>query len=328
MSEKLDGIRAYWDGKRFISRAGNTFAAPDWFTAGLPDHPLDGELWIGRKRFPDTMSVVRSADAGERWRAVRYLVFDAPALSSAFEQRMEAVRAALSPENTPYAQLVPHELCRGIDHLREHLAHVESLGGEGLMMRQPASRYEVGRSSTLLKIKRFFDAEAKVLGHVAGEGKHKGKLGSLLVENADGKTFNVGTGFTDEQRRAPPPLGAVITFRYQELSESGNPRFPSFVGVRIDSEEASAPAPMPAHQRIYPPPDAQAGPKTRRFENTKDGAGKFWEISQEGASYTVTYGSLGKGGNQQSKSFTTEADAIAAMNKQIRGKLGKGYVEI
>ena len=44
----------------------------------------------------------------------------------------------------------------------------------------------------------------------------------------------VGTGFSDKERAAPPPLGSTITFRYQELSEAGVPRFPSYVGVRVD----------------------------------------------------------------------------------------------
>src|SRR5437879_1085254 len=59
MSEKLDGVRAYWDGKQFLSRQGNRYFAPDWFVAGLPLEPLDGELWIGRKQFQRTVSIVR-----------------------------------------------------------------------------------------------------------------------------------------------------------------------------------------------------------------------------------------------------------------------------
>src|SRR5580658_9321513 len=50
MSEKLDGVRAYWDGKQFLSRQGNLYRAPDWFIEGLPSVPLDGELWIDRKK--------------------------------------------------------------------------------------------------------------------------------------------------------------------------------------------------------------------------------------------------------------------------------------
>ncbi len=112
---------------------------------------------------------------------------------------------------------------------------MEALGGEGLMLRQPGSMYVAGRSSTLLKIKSFRDAEAMVIGHQAGEGKHKGRLGALLVRLADGTEFAIGTGLSDRERANPPAVGATVTFRYQELSDGGVPRFPSYVGVRIDA---------------------------------------------------------------------------------------------
>ena len=100
------------------------------------------------------------------------------------------------------------------------------------MLRQPGSRYVAGRPATLLKVKSFLDAEAVVVGYEAGKGKHKGRTGSLLCELPGGKRFNVGTGLTDAERGAPPPVGATVTFRYQELSEDGVPRFPTYVGVR------------------------------------------------------------------------------------------------
>src|SRR5436305_12152094 len=80
MSEKLDGVRAYWDGRQFLSRQGNLFHAPDWFVAGLPAVPLDGELWLGRKRFQRAVSIVRRQDQSELWREIAFVVFDAPAL--------------------------------------------------------------------------------------------------------------------------------------------------------------------------------------------------------------------------------------------------------
>ena len=52
MSEKYDGYRAMWDGKRFVSRQGNVYNAPEWFTKHLPkDVVLDGELYAGRDNF-------------------------------------------------------------------------------------------------------------------------------------------------------------------------------------------------------------------------------------------------------------------------------------
>jgi DNA ligase-1 len=163
------------------------------------------------------------------------VAFDAPGLDEAFEARLGAIRAHVERHRPPYLAAHEHAVCAGLEHLRAELARVEALGGEGLMLRQPRSRYEVGRSLTLLKVKSFLDAEARVLEHLPGAGRHKGRLGALLVELADGTRFSVGTGFSDAERESPPPAGAVITFRYQELSEGGVPRFPSYVGVRTDA---------------------------------------------------------------------------------------------
>jgi len=234
MSEKLDGVRAYWDGRRFLSRLGNEYIAPTWFTAGLPNAPLDGELWVGRKQFQRCVSIVRKHEAHDEWREVRYLIFDAPAHKAPIEDRLQHIQETLARHKPAYAQYHSHEVCRGVDHMRQELRRVEALGGEGLMMRRPRSHYEVGRSHTLLKVKSFHDAEARVIGHQPGTGKHKGRLGALLVEMPNGTQFAVGTGLSDAERSSPPAIGSIITYRYQELSDGGVPRFPSYVGVRHD----------------------------------------------------------------------------------------------
>jgi DNA ligase-1 len=236
MSEKLDGVRAYWDGTRFLSRQGNPFYAPDWFTEQLPDYPLDGELFGGRKKFQRTVSIVRRQDMSDDWKELAFVIFDAPSLDSPFEDRIAHVQQFVDDVAPAYAEWLPHETCNGVDHLRAELARVEGLGGEGLMLRQPGSRYEVGRSYTLLKVKTFKDDEARVIGHQPGAGRHKGRLGALEVELRNGTRFSVGTGLSDAERGNPPALGSIITFRYQELSNDGVPRFPSYVGVRIDAE--------------------------------------------------------------------------------------------
>jgi len=235
MSEKLDGVRAYWDGKQFLSRLGNLYHAPAWFIDGLPATPLDGELWIDRKKFQRTVSIVRRQDKSDLWKEVKFLVFDAPAAAGGFEARLDFLKDALARGAAKFARLHAHERCRNLESLRAELARIESLGGEGLMLRQPGSKYVAGRSSTLLKVKTFHDAEATVVGHQAGAGRHQGRLGALLVRLADGTDFAIGTGFSDRERENPPPIGATITFRYQELSEAGVPRFPSWVGVRLDA---------------------------------------------------------------------------------------------
>ncbi len=331
MSEKLDGFRAYWDGQKFVSRLGNLIHAPDWFMAGLPDVPLDGELWLGRKAFQRTSSIVRRQDKGEQWKEVRFVVFDAPGVEDEFEARVAFLKRHIEKYRPPYAAAHAHELCRDLDHLRRELARVEQLGGEGLMLRQPGSRYEVGRSTTLLKVKTFHDAEARVIGHQAGAGRHKGRLGALLVQLASGVKFSVGTGFSDAQRESPPPVGSVITFRYQELSEGGVPRFPSYVGVRADAPPSvpiAAPAalsPTAARASVSVPAAPPAAP--RRFEFAEGATSKFWEVWTSGRDLTTRWGKIGSDGQSKTKSFKDAAAAAAEMGKLIAEKTAKGYVE-
>jgi DNA ligase-1 len=231
MSEKLDGVRAYWDGSRLLSRLGNVLHAPDWFVEKLPTHPLDGELFLARKSFQKTVAIVRRQDKSDHWKQIKFLIFDAPGHGGAFEDRLALLQSL--PAHT-YAAVHPHTVCKDLAHLKDEHARVEALGGEGLMLRQPKSNYAVGRSSTLLKVKTFKDDEAVVVAHQDGAGRHKGRLGALLVRLADGTEFAIGTGFSDKQRESPPPVGATVVFRYQELSDGGVPRFPSFRGVRED----------------------------------------------------------------------------------------------
>jgi DNA ligase-1 len=232
LSEKLDGVRAWWDGRGFVSRLGNTYHAPAWFIAGLPDFPLDGELWLGRKQFQRCVSIVRRQDQSDLWREIRFVVFDAPTQDAPFEERLAHCRGWCEQTKPAYASVHPHRVCSGNADLQTELQRVEQLGGEGLMLRQPGSRYVAGRSASLLKVKSFRDAEARVVGHSKGAGRHAGHLGALEVELPDGTRFSVGTGLSDAERREPPAIGTWITFRYQELSDEGVPRFPSFVGVR------------------------------------------------------------------------------------------------
>lgn len=229
MSEKLDGVRAYWDGKVFVSRQGNVFHAPAWFIADLPSVPLDGELWAGRKLFQRTSGIVRQQNAGDAWKQLRFVVFDSPAVNQPFEKRVAELKKLLRKAARGFASAIEQTPCLGVDHLRDELVRLNAGGAEGIMLRQPGSLYEAGRSTTLLKVKSFQDAEAVVLQHLPGAGRHKGRLGALLVELPNGKQFSVGTGFSDAQRASPPPIGSTITVRYQELTDSGVPRFPSFV---------------------------------------------------------------------------------------------------
>jgi DNA ligase-1 len=234
MSEKYDGLRAYWDGQQFWTRNGNLIHAPDYLLAELPrDVPLDGELWIGHGKFEETMSIVRSETPDERWKRIRYLVFDAPKAEGTFEQRMELLRATLS-EGNAFVRVVAQERCQGVAQLRAECDRVVREGGEGLMLRRPGSAYEAGRSPALLKVKPYEDAEAMVIGHQPGKGKFAGKLGALRVRTEDGREFSIGSGLTNAERESPPPVGTVVTYRFRGLTAKGLPRFPSYLRVRRD----------------------------------------------------------------------------------------------
>ncbi|HLL20799.1 MAG TPA: DNA ligase, partial [Kofleriaceae bacterium] len=335
MSEKLDGVRAYWDGEAFVSRLGNRFFAPDWFVEDLPADTLDGELWVGRKLFSKTISIVRSGAAGQAWRDVQFVVFDAPNAKGGFEERLAHAQKVLTRAGAPHARWLEHVPCEGFDHLRDELRRVEQLGGEGLMLRRPGSSYEVGRSTSLLKVKTFHDAEARVVAHAPGTGKHKGRLGALVCHLADGVTFNVGTGFSDAERESPPAIGALITFRYQELSNDGVPRFPSYVGERIDADKPSriaAPKPTPPAETAPEPAPAPAssfkeslGDVTYTCKLVNETEGKFWEIEARGKQHITRFGKVGSQGQMR----LTEVGSVTACKtdaeKRAMAKRKEGY---
>lgn len=242
ISEKLDGVRARWDGRRLISRGGLTIPAPEWFVRHWPADAMDGELWIARERFDDVSARVRSLrQENAAWREVKFLVFDLPAHSGTFDQRVARMRSLLADPRTPWLRPVTQFKLGDTIALQRELRRVVDAGGEGLMLHHGAARYAAGRSDALMKLKPFDDAEARVIGHVPGKGKHAGRLGALEVLMKDGRRFRVGTGFTDTQREHPPAIGSWITFRHRGLTRQGLPRFASFLRVRDDAPAASPP---------------------------------------------------------------------------------------
>ena len=248
MSEKLDGVRAYWDGESFISRLGNRFHAPGWFTRNLPKMPLDGELWIKEGWFQQTVSIVRRQDEPQDWEQISFMCFDAPEMSGTFRERYNRLQEIRPNFRIRALSLVSHMVCESKDHLMRFLGQIEARGGEGVMLRDPNSQYVRSRSSTLLKVKSFYDAEARVTGYSAGKGRHRGRLGAYECETLPatvvvrgkpmsirgGRRFNAGTGLSDADRNTPLPVGTIITYRFQEFTKDMSPRFPVFVGRRGD----------------------------------------------------------------------------------------------
>lgn len=237
VSEKLDGVRGRWDGRQLLTRGGNTIAAPEWFTAGWPAVALDGELWIGRGRFEDTVSTVRQQLPDESaWRRIRFMLFDLPEHPGVFSERLVALQALVNAVNQPWLQTV--EQVRGSTHaaLMQQLDQVVRAGGEGLMLHRAQALYRAQRSDDLLKVKTHEDAEARVIGHEPGKGRLAGMVGALLVETGDGIRFRLGSGLSDTLRQNPPPVGSWVTYRYRGTHDSGLPRFATLVRVRSDAD--------------------------------------------------------------------------------------------
>ncbi|MEP3823794.1 DNA ligase [Marinobacter sp.] len=238
VSEKLDGVRAYWDGAQFWSRGGHVYPAPAWFTKQFPNQPLDGELWSGRGRFSQLSGVVRKQQpVEEEWQSVRFYVFDIPIKNTPFATRYQRLKTLVEESGSGYLMLVQQHPIKDHETLMARLTSTAAAGGEGLMLKRKASLYQAGRSDDLLKVKTFDDAEAVVVGYRPGNGKYQGMMGALEVELENGRRFRIGTGFSDSDRRHPPPLGATVTFRYRGLTATGLPRFASFLRVRNDEPE-------------------------------------------------------------------------------------------
>ncbi|MDX2422660.1 MAG: DNA ligase [Amphritea sp.] len=248
VSEKLDGVRGYWDGKRLLSRQGYPIDAPAWFTARLPAQPLDGELWMGRGQFEAVSALVRSGSKdgqlsqgntsqvnkrqADSWRQVKFMLFDLPHASGTFTQRLRQLRNIVQAVDQDWIQLIKQRRVSSDSALMAWLEQVVAEGGEGLMLHHQDALYREGRSTDLLKLKLWQDAEAKVIGHQPGKGKYTGMLGALLVETPTGIRFKLGSGFTDQQRKNPPAIGSIVTYKYTGVSVKGVPRFASFMRVR------------------------------------------------------------------------------------------------
>ncbi len=235
VSEKLDGVRALWDGQVLRFRSGRRIAAPGWFLAGLPTLPLDGELWLGRGSFDRLSGIVRrSTPVDADWQAVRYMVFDLPGGAGTFAERVQQASGLVGTGSPAWLQVIAQERVADAKSLERLLQSLTGQGAEGLMLHRADALWAPGRSDALRKLKAQPDDEARVVAHVAGKGRLEGKLGALQVEMPGGQRFALGTGLSDADRQAPPPVGSLVTFRYRGLTPSGVPRFASFVRQRAD----------------------------------------------------------------------------------------------
>lgn len=237
VSEKLDGVRAYWDGEKLISREGNIYKAPKWFTKNFPNQHLEGELWIGRGAF-EQLSAIARRDNGNYdeagWENIHFMLFDMPKSKEIFEKRLQEMKMLAEKSGSKYLQIIEQKRFATHEELNKHLHEIVKNGGEGLMLHRGEALYEAARNDDLLKLKTFEDDEAIVISHIQGKGKYADAMGAILVENRDKVRFKIGGGFSDAQRKSPPQIGSVITYKFFGKTKNNTPRFASFMRARHD----------------------------------------------------------------------------------------------
>ena len=231
MSEKLDGVRAFWNTRQLLSRNGSAFAPPPDFTLDFPPFAVDGELYSGRGQFEQISAAVRSSRGD--WSNLKLHVFDVPEAKGNLYERLAVLQRWL--DDHPQARIVciPQQPLEDVAQVQTFLRQVEAGGGEGVMLRDPNAAYRGGRSDQLLKVKSLHDAECTVTAHHPGKGKYRGMLGAFSCRNEYGE-FRIGSGLSDAERSDPPPVGTVITYRYRGFTAKGVPRFPTYVRVRSE----------------------------------------------------------------------------------------------
>lgn len=239
VSEKLDGVRGYWNGKQLLTRSGNLIKTPKNFTRGWPNTTMDGELWIARNAFEQVSGCIRKKTASECWHDIRFYIFDLPNHQGNFTARIAAMKALTKDYSLNLVGGQPHTLNMVKQYrigtnrqLQQRLVQLVGNGAEGLMLHHQDAYYHAGRTDKLVKLKMHQDAEAIVVAHHQGKGKYQHKLGALEVEMPNGIRFKIGSGFSDQERENPPKIGATITYKYIGKTQRGVPRFASFLRVR------------------------------------------------------------------------------------------------
>ena len=249
MSEKLDGVRAYWDGEKLISRQGTVFTPPLWFIENFPPFELDGELWLGRERFSETTSIVNTVIPDQRWKELTYNIFEVPNQKGGLMKRLAVLQEYLGEHPNKFIRVIPQNKIQSNEQMNFALQRIIDAGGEGLVVRNPKELYQTGRLESALKVKQKQDTECIVKGYTDGKGKYQDKVGALVCEliasqverlfpkllAEDKLSIKIGSGLSDAQRANPPKIGTMITFQYMGLTKTGLPRFPVFLRERKDN---------------------------------------------------------------------------------------------
>lgn len=232
MSEKFDGVRGFWDGRQLLTRGGKALNPPAWFVANYPPFAIDGELWTKRADFENIVSIVRRKKADNRWKNISHQIFEVPNQTGGLFNRLAVLKKYLAAHPNSAIKIIKQIPIKKQTQLAVYLAKITAKGGEGVVVRNPDTPYQVGRLSSAFKLKKYLDSECLVQKILIGKGRNADRMGSILCQTKEGKNIKIGSGFSDKMRENPPLVGSEITFKYYGLTRKGKPRFPVFLRIR------------------------------------------------------------------------------------------------
>ena len=152
LSEKLDGMRGYWNGTHLLTRQGKPIHSPEWFTKNWPITTMDGELWIKRGYFQQTLSCIRKKHIDEDcWRSVHFMLFDLPKHTGTFTQRIVSMKRLTKKVNSPYLSMIKQFKVSTVEQLHKTLNEITKNNGEGLMLHYSNAQYHLGRTANIMK---------------------------------------------------------------------------------------------------------------------------------------------------------------------------------
>ena len=232
MSEKLDGIRGFWDGKNLYTKKGKNLYPPKYFLDSLPAFSIDGELWTKRDDFENIQSIVMDKSPSKNWNKITFNIFEVPNIKGNFSTRLQKLQTWLDKNPNKTIKIIQQIICKDRDHLNEFLNSLVKLKAEGVIIKDPSLEYHTGRSSHILKVKKVQDMEAIVIG--INFRKKSNSMKSLILRLDNGVLFNLGSGFSNTERINYPKIGDIVTFKYYSFTKKGKPKFASFLHIRKD----------------------------------------------------------------------------------------------
>lgn len=229
MSEKLDGIRAYWNGKELLTKNGNKIKTPKYFTKNFPPFELDGELWTKRGDFENIQSIVLDGVPSSKWKTITYNIFESPKSNGNFFDRLKKIEDWFLIHKNKNVKIIEQIRCKNKESLNEYLEKILLKKGEGVIIKNPNLSYINARTNNSLKVKKFYDMEGEVTKINYNRNM---KMKSLVLILPNNIKFNLGNGFSNKERENPPKIGDIITFKYYGITKNKKPKFASFLRVR------------------------------------------------------------------------------------------------